>query len=483
MKRRLPLDLLFLAQCLIGLSVLFYLASMRDVVLRFVPDDAFYYFTIARNWANGVPSSFDGLTHTNGYHPLWQWLLIPVANAINDPHHFARIASILGLWFYGAAAILLRTSLLREQNPYAWFAAAWTISVLLFSPVYGMEGPLCVVLFAGLWMLTATPNAITPGRALAIGLVSGLFGLSRIDHLVWALALDVWLVLQFKRKKLSFTSLALAGAVQGVLVCGYFLSNYLVWGHWLPVSAMIKVARSGFLSLEIPYSILYGVSLFSVLPSLWAARKTNALAWLGWGNVIYVGMILMRGGQETWDWYFALPAFSLGILLPAYLRETRIVPRRWRNGLLALACLVAFTHTSGEIVFNRSEFVSAYNNATALAEHDEYAYTFAYSDCGILGYFSRQRWLNMDGLTLDFSFQEALRDKRLPQWLREHGLNAYIDYDQEPYPDQAIVYSWPGIGYHHDAVILKLKPGPSLNNGRRIMTVVKISPELNSAEN
>lgn len=479
MKRRFPIDLLFLAQCFIGLAILFYLASMRDVVLRFVPDDAFYYFTIARNWANGVPSSFDGLTYTNGYHPLWQWLLAPVAAIIQEPALFARVGAILGLSFYAIAAFVLRTTLHREHNPYAWFAAAWTISVLLFSPVYGMEGPLCVVLFACLWMLCAMPNLISMRRALAIGLVSGLFGLARIDHLVWVLALDVWLVLQVRRKHLAIHSLIFAVAVQGGLACGYFLSNYIVWGHWLPVSALIKVARSGFFSFKIPYSFLYVVSVFSLVPSIWAARKSNALSWLAWGNIAYVVMVLMRGGQETWDWYFTLPAFSLGILLPEYMRETRMVPRRWRAPVLGLACFVALTQTSGEIIFNRSEFVSAYDNAMALAEYDEYTYTFAYSDCGTLGYFSRQRWLNMDGLTLDFTFQDALREKRLPQWLKEHGLNAVVDYDQEPYPKEMIVYSWPGIGYYHDEALLKLEPGEKLGNQRIVMNVVEILPNKN----
>ncbi len=477
MKRNPPLDLLFLTQIVAGLAVLFYLASMRDVVLRFVPDDAFYYFTIARNWAGGTPSSFDGLTYTNGYHPLWQWLLIPIAYLIREADLFARAATILGLLSYAAAALLTRRALTREQNPYAWFAIVWTISALLFSPVYGMEGPLCVMLFSCLWLLSATPNPLSTRRAILIGLISGLFGLSRIDHLVWIIALDGWLIWQWPQKKLTFKSLFVAGAIQATLVIGYLASNYLVWGHWLPVSALIKVARSGAFGLDIPYSILYWTSLAALAPSLWAATKRDARAWLGIGTIIYVIMILMRGGQETWDWYFALPAFSLGILLPSYLRETHVVPRRWRNGVLGLICLVTFIHTSGEILFNRSEFVSAYDNAVALAEYDEYTYTFAYSDCGTLGYFSRQRWLNMDGLTLDFTFQDALREKRLAQWLTDHGLNAYVDYDQPPLPTEAKVYSWPGIGYHHDTVVLKLEPGPSLGNGRRIMNVVEILPE------
>ena len=41
-------------------------------------DDAFYYFQIAWHLAEGKFSTFDcGLTRTNGYHPIWLFLITP----------------------------------------------------------------------------------------------------------------------------------------------------------------------------------------------------------------------------------------------------------------------------------------------------------------------------------------------------------------------------------------------------------------------
>ena len=41
-------------------------------------DDAFYYFQIAYNLAQGKFSTFDGgITQTNGYHPVWMLLITP----------------------------------------------------------------------------------------------------------------------------------------------------------------------------------------------------------------------------------------------------------------------------------------------------------------------------------------------------------------------------------------------------------------------
>ena len=47
---------------------------IRDVNYR----DAFYYFEIAFHMADGKFSTFDGgLTRTNGYHPIWLFLITP----------------------------------------------------------------------------------------------------------------------------------------------------------------------------------------------------------------------------------------------------------------------------------------------------------------------------------------------------------------------------------------------------------------------
>src|SRR5262245_7754188 len=43
-----------------------------------LPDDAFYYFQVARHASLGNSLSFDGVHPTHGFHPLWAWVLIPL---------------------------------------------------------------------------------------------------------------------------------------------------------------------------------------------------------------------------------------------------------------------------------------------------------------------------------------------------------------------------------------------------------------------
>ena len=41
-------------------------------------DDAFYYYKVAQNISEGKGITFDGLSSTNGFHPLWMLVCIPV---------------------------------------------------------------------------------------------------------------------------------------------------------------------------------------------------------------------------------------------------------------------------------------------------------------------------------------------------------------------------------------------------------------------
>jgi len=41
-------------------------------------DDAFYYFKVAQNITEGKGITFDGVNPTNGFHPLWMLICLPV---------------------------------------------------------------------------------------------------------------------------------------------------------------------------------------------------------------------------------------------------------------------------------------------------------------------------------------------------------------------------------------------------------------------
>ena len=73
----------YLKEVILSLTVLIahiYIAiSPQTSLLRwYQTDDAFYYFVTARNVSEGLGFTFDGMNPTNGFHPLWMLICIPV---------------------------------------------------------------------------------------------------------------------------------------------------------------------------------------------------------------------------------------------------------------------------------------------------------------------------------------------------------------------------------------------------------------------
>jgi len=75
----------------------------EDWLIRYpFTDDAFYYAQIARNIVSGKGVTFDGLHETNGFHPLWLLLLLPIYALFSGDWLPLRV--ILGLQALLAAA-------------------------------------------------------------------------------------------------------------------------------------------------------------------------------------------------------------------------------------------------------------------------------------------------------------------------------------------------------------------------------------------
>ena len=159
---------------------------------RVVADDAFYYFTIARQLAAGHGATFDGLAPTNGFHPLWLLLLTPVfaltgalrAGSWVGVHLALSLCALLDV----VSGVLLWRLLRRLGSPRGahWAAAVWFLSpVTVLLSLRGLESALNVTLFAvWLWVVTWAFGDGTPDarRGALVGIVTGLAFLARTDN-------------------------------------------------------------------------------------------------------------------------------------------------------------------------------------------------------------------------------------------------------------------------------------------------------------
>ncbi|MBI4518233.1 MAG: glycosyltransferase family 39 protein [Deltaproteobacteria bacterium] len=178
-----------IATVLAAATVRLYLAwsSAATLVQKTLPDDAFYYFQIARHYTRGHGVSFDGLTATNGFHPLWLLLIVPFfALAGNDAELPIQCAVTLGALLgvstlaciYGSARQITASAL---AGALAVIFYAVNASVTMES-LNGLETALANLLFAAsAWYFLAVRTVLDTRRAATAGLLAGLSVLARTD--------------------------------------------------------------------------------------------------------------------------------------------------------------------------------------------------------------------------------------------------------------------------------------------------------------
>ena len=126
-------------------------------------DDAFYYFQIARNLAEGKFSTFDGcITRTNGYHPLWLFLITPFYWVFDKETALFGIKAFEIMLVAGGVALVTAAARLARMPWYLMFAAL----PMLYQHralIAGMEAAAALFML-GLFILTSCLFARSPVR-------------------------------------------------------------------------------------------------------------------------------------------------------------------------------------------------------------------------------------------------------------------------------------------------------------------------------
>jgi hypothetical protein len=209
-------------------------------------DDPFYYFTIARSFAHGQGFTFDGVEPTNGFHPLWMAVLVPIfrvpATRAGAVHAVLTLSAL-----FDAIGVYVLFRLLRTLGVAIAVAAAvvglYVASPVLLStsgPMNGLETALNVALTSTvlLWYWRArSSDAASRSVSLPLGLSSGLLLLARTDNAVLLLALYAQLLWVARRERGRRRAVMAAGALA--------LGMLAPWVAWCQLRFGSPVAVSG----------------------------------------------------------------------------------------------------------------------------------------------------------------------------------------------------------------------------------------------
>jgi hypothetical protein len=261
----------------VGLAIaLFCLPVLVDLIVHsrrvfgYLAPDAFYYLTVARNhWQTGQ-WSFDGEHRTNGYHPLWQWLLSLLYGLVHElggDEVLLLIVVIVGVVLIAAALLLLGRALHRARRlsplfvlvvpgfialvstplyqpdaEYSWPPLAGDlrpIATTLWSYANGMETPILLFLFAAcvLWSVSR-PQLATRAQAIGLGLLLLLLTFARLDHGLFAIAVlgSVWR----DDKPAPHRHARVTCGVFALGISIYLISNQWIYNAPIPVSGVHK---------------------------------------------------------------------------------------------------------------------------------------------------------------------------------------------------------------------------------------------------
>ncbi|CAN5341299.1 hypothetical protein BH09SUM1_BH09SUM1_22920 [soil metagenome] len=413
------------------------------------PDDAYYYWQIARNVAAGGGSSFDGINLTNGYHPLWLMICAMVAqitSRASDPVtlvHFGKTLIALQLLVAGAGVCMLSVAVKRTLGSGA--AALVIACCALPWPVYGMTDGLesgLVLLFLGAFCLCIvqfeTATAPASARDVAFGALLSIGFLARLDLAFLIIACGIVAISRGQIKK------AICWAAPVATVAGvYFLTTWANFGMLQPISGALK-SSFPVPHLKVEYLGQYPGAFAAALVAIAGALacccvKDECLSDIRFMQLSGAAFVIihaaytclfMKWAVHQWHftayWFFAFTGAAI-LLRPA-------ITKSWLSvGLVSILLLASgagqwrFFHGRSDRAFQ----ARSYDAALWARDHVPAMRAIGMPDCGAFGYYRGGLVVNLDGVVNSRAYQDTLVREGLALYLSGANVD-YIAYHAVP---------------------------------------------------
>ncbi len=226
------------------------LTSANDVLkVQYIPDDAFYYLTLARNYSTYEIWSFDsGISTTSGFHPMFAYLLSYAYSIFHfDVNSFVTFGVRLSLLFAILAIATMCYWGFKQKNVlFLMFLVLVvssrnfvlnTVSIMEWSLTLFISSIYCV------WFFTKSKNLIVTRIDILILFILGFkLSITRTDSGILPFSIFVIALIttiKSSKRSLLFAAMGLTGALMGLVVV--FSHNYLFTGEIFQSSSMMKI--------------------------------------------------------------------------------------------------------------------------------------------------------------------------------------------------------------------------------------------------
>ncbi|ADI74113.1 hypothetical protein Metev_1244 [Methanohalobium evestigatum Z-7303] len=219
--------------------------DINTILNKFLADDTYYYYSLVRNIIDGKGIVFNYGIPTNGFHPLYVIILIPLFKllyplGINAPVYASLILMII---FSIGTSIIIYLIMKNVLNKKAGLLAAfiWLFNPnILFVTLSAMETPIQIFFISLLTYYIVSKSNIPKlsiKESAIIGLLIGLIFLSRMDGVFIGIGVISALVLRnFKQNKLETKSLIAIISTASLTVVPWLMWSFIKLNRITPIS-------------------------------------------------------------------------------------------------------------------------------------------------------------------------------------------------------------------------------------------------------
>ncbi len=455
---------------LIAMSVyMVFSHGLKNAVAFSVIDDGMYYPKIAVNFWQSYKITYDSVTITNGFHPLWLLINLPIYFILKNP-----LTALWGTYFL--IFILLEFSLWffcrisRELN--VSVAGSIVAAIIIFFNLRSftifyslLEAPLVLfvyLIYIFYMIKDKNKRFSSPKSSFISGLLIGIGFLARTDTVFLALSfmtIFIYKSIKYKIGMKTFFSTGLSACFGFIIpALPYMIANKIFMRSFGQVSAAHKINMFSFSSIKIAIQDFYDYLLPRLVYLL--GLKTGSFFLI---QIIVVFIIcailyviiyfklykkispLLSGLQEfvlfaaihftfvflfTPDqffkssWYYVSELLLLGILIGIIIPETKKLKIAAASIFILIISLQVLyypyylrkkTMTFAKIEV--ADFIK--NNIPGNA-------VLAMYDSGIVSYFSQRNFISLNGLIGDFGISELCNKQEYEKLAQKYHVNYLV---------------------------------------------------------
>lgn len=443
-------------------------------------DDAYYFFTVARNIAQGHGITIDGVHWTTGFQPLWGLLCAIPFLLPSDRAAFVLIyVASIGLWLAGAY-LFVRLVRRASAAPLTAAAAALIAALFLgesqFSRGYfnGMETGLALTLSLALMLafhdyLRLPAGEVTLGRVVWLGVLSGLTMLARNDTLFLCGGLLAVTLLAGRRRQ-PVRDVAAIVVVASVLVVPWLAYCQWASGNPMPQSGiatsvavrgyvpMVSIVRKIVLSIDpvgflkvrtliddhLRVMVAVTVAVLALLALLWRRARPIVVPPAGkvlLGLAVAAACLLLyyplaSSAGQFFERYF-LPVKLLLFLLGSLLIARAMARAGDRPAAVALVVLIAAGTVGSNLYWIARDYAKPYRSHLGVEAYEIVRSPYAtgtsrigMAESGRLGFLYPTRVVNLDG-KMNVEALKAVKAGTLGSYIASAHLDYLMLHDED----------------------------------------------------